>query len=167
MVCCVRLHLMLSAKALGMLVKSAHKNWKKAKEDKFCAETFDAFLKLGRNEGNVDMTNMLSDSRKKSSIKQNSVETSSQVCRVLRSSGKNIKETRWQFNWKDPHFSRWVQSIVYPQIVCFPWLLQSQAILPFQGFCFHYFSPPPLEKSWLRPCMHILYFTPLAITSTD
>ena len=97
---------MLSAKALGMLVKSAHKNWKKAKEDKFCAETFDAFLKLGRNEGNVDMTNMLSDSRKKSSIKQNSVETSSQVCRVLRSSGKNIKETRWQFNWKDPHFSR-------------------------------------------------------------
>jgi len=39
-VCCVRLHLMLSAKALGMLVKSAHKNWKKAKEDKFCADKF-------------------------------------------------------------------------------------------------------------------------------
>jgi len=43
MVCCVRVHLILSAKALGMLVKSAHKNWKKAKEDKFCAEKFDAF----------------------------------------------------------------------------------------------------------------------------
>jgi len=29
MVCCMRLHLMLSAKALGMLVKSAHKIGKK------------------------------------------------------------------------------------------------------------------------------------------
>jgi len=45
MVCCVRLHLMLSAKSLGMLEKSAHKNWKKAKEDKFCAEKFDALQK--------------------------------------------------------------------------------------------------------------------------
>jgi len=62
MVCCVRLHLMLSAKALGMLVKSAHKNWKKAKEDKFCADKFDVFNK---HEGNVDVRNMLSDSRKK------------------------------------------------------------------------------------------------------
>ena len=65
MVCCVRLHLMLSAKALGMLVKSAHKNWKKAKEDKFCAETFDAFLKLSKNKENVDVRNVLSNSRKK------------------------------------------------------------------------------------------------------
>jgi len=63
--CCVRLRLMLSAKALGVLVKSAHKNWKKAKEDKFCAEKFDAFLKLCKNEGNMDVRNMLSDSRKK------------------------------------------------------------------------------------------------------
>jgi len=64
-VCCVRLHLMLSAKALGMLVKSAHKNWKKAKEDKFCADKFDMFIKLCKNEGNLDVRNMLSDSRKK------------------------------------------------------------------------------------------------------
>ena len=45
-----------SAKPLGMLVKSAHKNWKKAKEDyksqqtrqyhRFCAEKLNAFLKL-------------------------------------------------------------------------------------------------------------------------
>jgi len=35
---------------------------------------------------------------------------------------KNIEETRWQFSWKDPQFSWWVQSIVYPQIMCFPWL---------------------------------------------
>ena len=65
MVCCVRLHLMLSAKVLGMLVKSAHKNWKKAKEDKFCADKFDLFIKLCKNEGNLDVRNMLSDSRKK------------------------------------------------------------------------------------------------------
>ena len=103
MMCCVRLHLMLSAKALGMLVKSAHKNWKKAKEDKFCADKFDELIKLCKNEGNVDVRNMLSDSRKKDHrSKQNSAETCKQVCRVLRSSGKNIKETRWQVSWKDP-----------------------------------------------------------------
>jgi len=37
----------------------------KAKEDKFCAEKLDAFLKLCKNERNVDMRNMLSDSRTK------------------------------------------------------------------------------------------------------
>ena len=56
------LHLMLSA----MLVKSAHKNWEKTKEDKFCAETFDAFLKLYKNQGSVDVRNLLPDGRKKS-----------------------------------------------------------------------------------------------------
>ena len=56
---------MLSAKALGMLVKSAHKNWKKMKEDKFCADKFDEFIKLCKNEGNVDVRNMLHDSRMK------------------------------------------------------------------------------------------------------
>jgi len=86
MVCCVRLHLMLSAKAHGMLVKSAHKKRKKAKEDKFCAEKFDALIKLCKNEGNVDVRNMLSDCRKNHMSKQNSAETSNQVCRVLRSS---------------------------------------------------------------------------------
>jgi len=35
---------MLSAKALDMLVKSAHKNWEKAKEDKFCADKFNICL---------------------------------------------------------------------------------------------------------------------------
>ena len=37
----------------------------KAKEDKFCADKFDMFIKLCKNEGNLDMRNMLSDSRKK------------------------------------------------------------------------------------------------------
>ena len=65
MVWCVRLHLMLSAKALGMLAKSAHKNWKKAKEDKFCADKFAMLIKFCKNEGNLDVRNMLSDSGKK------------------------------------------------------------------------------------------------------
>ena len=39
---------MLSVKALGMLVKSAHKNWKKAKEDKFCAEMLMRFLNFAK-----------------------------------------------------------------------------------------------------------------------
>ena len=56
---------MLSGKALGMLVKSAHKNWKEAKEDKFCADKFDMLIKLCKNEGNLDVRNMLSDRRKK------------------------------------------------------------------------------------------------------
>ena len=65
MVCCVRLHLMLSAKALGMLGKLAHKNWKKVKDDKFCADKFDVFIKLCKNERNVELRNMLYDRRKK------------------------------------------------------------------------------------------------------
>jgi len=55
----------VSYKALGMLVKSPHKNWKKAKEDKFCADKFNMFIKLCKNEGNLDVRNTLSDSRKK------------------------------------------------------------------------------------------------------
>jgi len=39
---------MLSSKALGMLVKSAHKNWKKVKGDKFCADKFDVFIKFAK-----------------------------------------------------------------------------------------------------------------------
>jgi len=48
-----------------MLVKSAQKIGKKAKEDTFCADKFDGFLALCKNEGNVDVRNMLCDSRKK------------------------------------------------------------------------------------------------------
>jgi len=113
---------MLSAKALGMLGKLAHKNWKKVKDDKFCADKFDVFIKLCKNEGNVELRNMLYDRRKKiiDQKKKNSAETCNQVCLVLRSSGKNIKETRWQVSWKDPQFSWLVQSVVYLQISCFP-----------------------------------------------
>jgi len=79
---------------------------------------------------------------------QKTVETCNHVCRVLWSSGKNIKETRWQFSWKNSQFSWWVQSIVYPQIMCFPWLFQSQTILPFHSFCFHDFSSPLRKILW-------------------
>jgi len=63
------------------------------------------FIELCKNEGNLDLRNMLSDSRKKI-IDQNKTRLRHvQVCQVLRSSGKNIKETRWQVSWKDPQFS--------------------------------------------------------------
>jgi len=64
-VACVYI-MMFSAKGLGILVISAHKNWKKAKEDKLCADNFDVFIKLCKNQGNVDVRNMLSNSRKRS-----------------------------------------------------------------------------------------------------
>jgi len=46
--------------------KISSKNWKKAKEDKLFAEKFDPSLKICKNEGNVDVRNILSNSRKKS-----------------------------------------------------------------------------------------------------
>ena len=42
---------------------------KKAKENKFFAEKFDASLKISKNEGNVDVRNMLTDSKKKIIVK--------------------------------------------------------------------------------------------------
>ena len=44
----------VSYKALG---KISSKNLKKAKENKFFAEKFDASLKICKNEGNVDVRN--------------------------------------------------------------------------------------------------------------
>jgi len=104
MVCCMRLHLMLSAKALGMLVKSTHKNWKKAKEDKFCADKFDALLKLCKNEGNLDVRNMLSDSRKNHRSKQNSAETRNQVCQVCGCQERISKKQEGSLVGRTPSF---------------------------------------------------------------
>jgi len=114
-VCCVRLHLMLSAKGLGMLVKSAHKNYNKAKEDRCLMR----FLNFAKMKETWTWEICFPTVEKNHRSKQNSVDTSNQV---LRLSEKNIKETRWQFSWKDPQFSWWEQAIVYPQIMCFPWL---------------------------------------------
>jgi len=44
----VRLHLMLSAKALGMLVKSAHKNWKKRKKTSFAQRSLMRFVNFAK-----------------------------------------------------------------------------------------------------------------------
>jgi len=150
MVCCMRLHLILSARTLGMLVKSAHKNWKKVK-DKFCAEKFDAFLKLCKNEGNVDVRNMLSEYRKKSYIKQNSAVTCNQVCGALRSSGKNIKETRWQFSWKDPSFRGENSQFFIHKLCAFLDYSNHKQFFLLAAFA-SIISAHPLETSWLRPC---------------
>jgi len=50
MVCCVRLHLMLLAKALGMfmLVKSAHKNRKKRKKRTFAQRILMRFVNFAK-----------------------------------------------------------------------------------------------------------------------
>jgi len=49
MVCCVPLHLMLSAEALGMLVQSAHKNWKKGKKKtSFVQRSLMRFLNIAK-----------------------------------------------------------------------------------------------------------------------
>jgi len=116
------LHLMLSTKALGMLVKSAHKNWKKRKKTSFAQSSLMRFLNFAKMKETWTWEICFPTVEKNHRSNQNLTETSNQVCRVLRSSGNNIKETRWQFSWKDPQFSLWEQSIVYPQIMCFPWL---------------------------------------------
>jgi len=105
MVCCVRLHLMLSAKALGMLVKSAHRIGKKRKKTGFAQRRLMGFLNFANMKETWTWEICFATVEKNHRSKQNSAETSNQVCRVLRSSGKNIKETRCQFSWNDPQFS--------------------------------------------------------------
>ena len=83
--------------------------------------------------------------------KQNSADTCNQVCRVLRSSGKNIKETRWQVSWKDPSFrGENSQLFIYKLRVFLDYSNHKQLFL-FKAFA-SITSALPLEKSWLRPC---------------
>jgi len=59
---------------LRSVVESPHKKWKKAKEDynphqkrqyhRLCAEEYGAFLRLSKNEGKVDVSNMLTEAEK-------------------------------------------------------------------------------------------------------
>ena len=109
-VCCVRLHLMLSAKALGMLVKSAQKIGKKRKKTSFSQRSLIRLLKFAKMKDTWTWEMCFPTVEKTHRSRQNSAETCNQGCRVMRSSGKNIKEARWRFNWKDPQFSWWVQS---------------------------------------------------------
>ena len=50
------------------------------------------------------MRNMLPTVEKSHKSKQNLAEKCNHSCRVLLSLAENIKETRWQFSWKDPSF---------------------------------------------------------------
>jgi len=111
MVCCVRLHLKLLAKALGMLVKSAHKNRNKRKKTSFAQRNLMRFLNFANMKETWTLEICFPKVEKNRRSKKDSAKTSNQVCRVMRSSGKNIKETRRQFSWKDPQFSWWEQSI--------------------------------------------------------
>ena len=94
---------------------------KKAKDNKFFAEKFDASLKICKNEGNVDVRNMLSDSKKKI-IDQDKTR--------LRHVIKVVEFCGWQESiskkhdgnliGRTPSFRGEYRQIVYPQIMCFP-----------------------------------------------
>ena len=102
----------------------------------FCAEKFDAFLKKTWTWEICFPT-----VEKNHRSKQNLAETCNQGGWVLRSSWKNIRETRWQFSWRDPGFV--VSTVNCLSTICvLSWLFLSQAIFPFHSFCFHNFSPP-------------------------
>ena len=151
MVCCVRLHLMLSVKALGRLVKSAHKNWTKAKEDKFCADKFDVFIKHCKNEGNVDVRNMLSDSRKKI-IDQNKTRLR-RVIKFVEFCGcqeRISKKQDGRLVRRTPSFcGEYSQSFIYKLRAFLDYSNHKQLFL-FKAFA-SITSALPLEKSWLRP----------------
>ena len=88
--------------------------------------------------------------------KQNSAETSNQVCQGLGSSGKNIKETRWQFVWKDPSFRGEYSQLLIHKLRAFLDYSNHKQFFLFKAFA-SITSAPPLEKSWLRPWW-LVYF---------
>jgi len=71
------LHLMLSAKALGMLVKSAHKNWKKRKKTSFAQRRLMPFLNFANMNEAWTWEICFPTVEKNHRSKQNSAETSS------------------------------------------------------------------------------------------
>jgi len=159
-----------SAKALGMLVKSGHRNWKKAKEDYKSHQTRNTtifgqrslmhFLNFAKMKRTWTWEICCPTVEKNHRSKQNSSERCNQGCRVLRSSGRNMEEARWRFSWKDSQFSWWVHSQLFIHKLC--------AILGYSNhkqffflklFCFHNFSPSvikilaattPLALRWMR-----------------
>jgi len=162
MVCCVRLHLMLSAKALGMLVKSAHKNWKQTKEDKFCADKFDVFIKLCKNEGNVDVRNMLDDSRKKI-IDQNKTRLR-HVIKFFEFCGRQESISKKQDGsliGRTPNFRGEYSQLFIYKLRAFLDYSNHKQFFPFEGFCFHNFSPP------LRKILAAPLISPINCTSAQ
>ena len=153
MVWCVRLHLMLSAKALGMLVKSAHKNWKKA-EDKFCADKFDMLINLCKNEGNSEVRNMLSDSRKKI-IDQNKTRLR-HVIKFVEFCGRQeriSKKLDGRLVGRTSSFRGEYSQLIFHKLSAFLDCSDHKQFFRFKAFSSITSAPPPLEKSWLRPWM--------------
>ena len=94
---------------------------KKAKDNKFFAEKFDAYLKICKNEGNVDVRNMLSDSKKKI-IDQDKTRLR-HVIKVVEFCGWQetiSKKHDGNLIGRTPSFRGEYRQIVYPQIMCFP-----------------------------------------------
>ena len=152
MVCFVRFYLMLSAKALGMLVKSAHKNWKKTKEDKFCADKFDVFIKLCKNEGNADVRNMLYDSRKKI-IDQNKTRLR-HVSKFVEFCGRQERSSKkpdGRLVGRTLSFRGEYSQLFIYKLCAFLDYSNHQQFFLFKAFASISSAPPPLEKSWLRP----------------
>ena len=146
---------MLSAKVHGMLVKSAQKNWKKTKEDKFCADNFDVFIKLCKNEGNVDVRNLLYDSRKKI-IDQNKTRLR-HVIKFVEFCGRQEKISKKQdgrlVGRTSSFRGEYSQLFIYKLRAFLDYSNHKQCFL-FKAFASKT-SAPPLEKSWLRPCFVI------------
>jgi len=141
-VCCVRLHLMLSAKALGMLVKSAHRIGKKRKKTSFAQINLMGFLNFAKMKETWTCEICFATMEKNHRSKQNSAETSNQVCPVLRSSRKNIKETRWQFSWKDPHFRGEYSQLFIHKLCAFLGYSNHKQIFLFKAFASITSAPP-------------------------
>ena len=80
---------------------------------------------------------------------QKTVETCNQVCRVLRSSGKNIKETTWQFSCKDPSVRGEYSQLFIHKLCAFLGYSNHKQFFLFTAFA-SITSAPLLEKSWLR-----------------
>ena len=134
-----------------MLVKSAHKNWKKAKEDKFCADKFDMFIKLCKNEGNLDVRNMLSDSRKKI-IDQNKTRLR-HVIKFVEFCDRQERISKKQDGrlvGRIPSFRGEYSQLFFYKLRAFLDYSYHKQFFLFKAFS-STTSAPPLEKSWLRP----------------
>jgi len=104
---------------------------------------FDAILKLCKNEGNVDVRNMLSDSRKKI-IDQNRTRLT-QAIKFCGCQKRISKKQDGSLVGRIPSFRGENRQLFIHKLCAF----LDYSNHKHQVFCFHNFSPPPLEKSWL------------------
>ena len=139
-----------------MLIKSAHKNWKKAKKDFKSHQTryttiFDAFLKLCKNEGDVDVRNMLPDSRKKI-LNQNKTLLSQgiKVVEFCRRLERISKKQDGSLVGRTPSFCGEYSQLFNHKVCAFLSYSNHKQVFLFKVFCFHTFSPT-LRKILAEP----------------